>query len=257
MSFSQTTFIGANCPRCQRKLTILLHRQEPATALAICYHCRQTYDFKGQVLPKLTKNSLDQAQKKALAAFVEALPEPAVYKGPGSQLRLDDQQHYRRQWLSLAAYEKQFGEALGHTPIDLRSDLTCCKWCGQTLPSGRRSFCKDSCSRNYSKVTFTKRTTPSLPYRIACRDRFFCQATGADLALYNRFHQRIPASNGLLTIHHLVPVSQQGTDHESNLLTLSVAAHQAYHAGDPAIMNIIDEIKARRWDDHPQQMQYS
>lgn len=246
MSYFQTTFIGANCPKCQRKLTIILNEQQPADSLAVCFRCKQVIDLTGQKIPQIKDKQLAPQQRSELAKFVTALPDQGVYKGPGSQLRLQKDQSYQRHWLSLAAYEKQFGEKLGYNAIDLRPDKSRCKWCGKALPTGRRSFCKDSCSRNYSKATFTKRTTPSLPYRIACRDSFICQATGEDLAQHNRFEQRIPTSNGHLTIHHLVPVAAKGTDHESNLLTLSDGAHLAYHSGDPVIVAKVEAIKAER-----------
>lgn len=256
MSYIQTTYPGTNCPKCQRKLTLLVDPETHQETLAICFKCKQISDLANHALPKEKKLTLSEEKQSKLQKFVALLPDPSTYKGAGSQLRLTADQTYQRSWLSLREYEKQFGESLGFAPVDLRQDKTCCKWCGKPLPAGRRSFCKDSCSRNYSKATFTKRTTPAVPYRIACRDDFTCQGTGADLAIYNRFGQRIPASNGTLVIHHLIPVSENGTDHERNLLTLSQQTHVAYHSREKEIVTIIDAIKAERFKTHGEVMAY-
>ncbi|MFM2490509.1 hypothetical protein ABW365_24160 [Enterococcus avium] len=194
-------------------------------------------------------------EKTALARLVQALPEKHLYIGKGSQLRQKDFS-YQRSWLSLAEYERQFGEALGFNQCDLRESAASCKWCGQRLPKGRRSFCKDSCSRNYSKATFTKRHIASLPYRIACRDQFFCQISGADLARYNRHGIRLPVSNGEMAIHHLIYVSQNGTDHEQNLLTVSAEVHRAYHSGDTEIVALVHKIRDQRLGKFDEKMQF-
>ncbi|MGG5368819.1 hypothetical protein [Enterococcus sp. AZ196] len=256
MTYKRVKMMGANCPTCQRKLDILL-KDGFQEIVCVCFRCRAVYAFDGQELQKLSNKRPPTVQEKAtLDALVQALPEKHYYKGQGSQLR-QNEFGYQRNWLSLAEYERQFGEALSFNQCDLRPDASSCKWCGQALPKGRRSFCKDSCSRNYSQATFTKRHMPSLPYRIACRDRFFCQISGADLAQYNRHGIRIPASKGELAIHHLIFVSNNGTDHEQNLLTVSAEVHRAYHAGDAEITAIIHRIRDQRLEKFGEKMQFS
>lgn len=255
MSYKRVKMVGANCPSCQRKLEILL-KDGSQEALCICFRCRGIYTFDGQELHKLPNGKhANNQEKTALAGLVQALPEKHHYMGKGSQLRQKDF-GYQRSWLSLAEYERQFGEALGFNQCDLRESAANCKWCGQRLPKGRRSFCKDSCSRNYSKATFTKRHMASLPYRIACRDQFFCQISGADLAQYNRHGIRIPASNGDLAIHHLIYVSQNGTDYEQNLLTVSAEVHRAYHSSDAEIVALVHKIRDQRLEKFGGKMQF-
>lgn len=246
MSFIQTSYPGAVCPACRRKLTFLLQEDSTSESLAICFHCKSVTALTGDSPKKTTASTLTAPQQALLRSFVETLPEPDTYKGRGSQLRQKEDESFRRRWLSLAEYERQFGETLAFGTPDLRTAAATCKWCSKALPPGRRSFCKDSCSRNYTKATFTKRSTPAVPYRIACRDGFYCGVTGIDLAWHNRFDQRIPANNGEMAIHHLIPVSKQGTDHEANLITLSRSAHLAYHRGDSVVTAKLEQLLAER-----------
>lgn len=256
MSYKRVKMLGANCPNCQKKLEILL-KDSSQEVLCMCFRCREIYLFDGQAIQRMPAGKAATKQEKnGLAGLVQALPEKDHYKGRGSQLR-QQAFGYQRSWLSLAEYERQFGEEIGFNQCDLRDDSASCKWCGQILPKGRRSFCKDSCSRNYSKATFTKRHMASLPYRIACRDRFFCQISGADLAQYNRHGIRIPASNGDMAIHHLVYVSQNGTDYEQNLLTVSSEIHRAYHAGDAKTVARVHEIRDQRLEKFVGRMQFA
>ncbi|WP_086350875.1 hypothetical protein [Candidatus Enterococcus clewellii] len=255
MSYKRVKAVGANCPNCQRKLDILL-TDTAHTALCMCFRCRAVYTFDGQEVKKLSVSKQTALQEKELLhRLVQALPEKHSYKGQGSQLR-QQEWGFQRSWLSLAEYERQFGEALGFNACDLRKEKQTCKWCGNRLPQGRRSFCKDSCSRNYSQATFTKRHMGSVPYRIACRDRFYCRISGEDLAQYNRHGVRIPASNGELAIHHLIFVSQNGTDHEQNLLTVSAEIHKAYHSGDPTVVEAIHTIREEQLKQYADKMQF-
>lgn len=255
MVYKRVKAVGANCPDCQRKLDIVL-TDTAEEVLCMCFRCRSVYAFDGQELKKLSLSKQNTAQEEErLQALVQVLPEKHSYKGKGSQLRQRDW-GFQRSWLSLAEYERQFGEALGFQSCDLRKMKQTCKWCSKELPQGRRSFCKDSCSRNYSQATFTKRHMASVPYRIACRDRFYCRVSGEDLAQYNRHGVRIPASNGELAIHHLIFVSQNGTDHETNLLTVSAEIHKAYHSGDPVVVAQVNEIRDKQLKDHAANMQF-
>ncbi len=255
MSYKRVKAVGANCPSCQRKLEVLF----PETGqelVCLCFRCRTIYRLEDQMLKKISLSKSTTAEEnKLLAKLVQALPEKHSYKGKGSQLRKNDW-GFQRSWLSLAEYERQFGEALGYNQCDLREAATICKWCGKELPQGRRSFCRDSCSRNYSQATFTKRHMASLPYRIACRDRFFCQISGEDLAQYNRHGMRIPASDGELAIHHLIFVSQNGTDYEQNLLTVSAEVHKAYHSGDSETVEKVHTIREMRLKEYGAKMQF-
>ncbi|MEO1768631.1 hypothetical protein [Candidatus Enterococcus ferrettii] len=256
MTYKRIKPIGAYCPNCQRRLEILLSNNRQSN-LCLCFRCQTVYEINDSTLQKLiVSKPVSKSEKQQLINVIQTLPEKYQYKGQGSQLRKTDA-GFQRSWLSLAAYEQQFGETLGYNHCDLRKSSNSCKWCGSDLPKGRRSFCKDSCSRNYSKATFTKRHMASLPYRIACRDRFYCQISGEDLAQNNRYNQRIPASNGNLAIHHLIFVSENGTDYEQNLLTLSAEVHRDYHAGDTVIAAKIHEIRDHRSSEYSAKMFFS
>lgn len=170
------------------------------------------------------------------------------YKGQGSQLRYDTEKEiYIRRWLSLYEYEEVFQEKLPDDCYtnDFRKDVTICKWCGEKLPNKRRkSFCCKSCSDSYGKSTVWDRGMSALPYKIACRDLFFCRATGEDLAYTNKYGMRLPCcSTQKLAIHHLVLVSEGGTDHESNLITVSSEVHKDYHKGISYAVEIINKIR--------------
>lgn len=255
MTYKRIKPVGAYCPDCQRKLEILLEDNGQKN-LCICFRCRTIYTTNEANLQKIpVSKQITEAEKEQVTQLIQNLPEKYHYKGQGSQLRKTNQ-GFQRSWLSLAAYEQQFGEALGYNQCDLRLIPNSCKWCGSKLPKERRSFCKDSCSRNYSKATFTKRHMASLPYRIACRDRFYCQISGEDLAQINRHDQRIPANNRNLAIHHLVFVTDNGTDYEQNLLTLSAEVHRAYHAGDKTIANEIHKIRDQRLEEYAAKMSF-
>lgn len=256
MNYKRIRPVGACCPDCQQKLEFLLEDSGQKN-LCICFRCRTIYEINETNLQKLPiSKQVTEAEKEQVAQLIQTLPEKYHYKGQGSQLR-ETTNGFQRSWLSLAAYEQQFGEVLGYNQCDLRLIPNSCKWCGSKLPGGRRSFCKDSCSRNYSQATFTKRHMASLPYRIACRDRFYCQISREDLAQVNRHGQRIPASNGNLAIHHLLFVAENGTDYEQNLLTLSTKVHRAYHAGDKAIANKVHKIRDQRIEEYAAKMSFT
>ncbi|WP_265457272.1 hypothetical protein [Enterococcus sp. HY326] len=255
MTYKRLKMPGVNCPRCNRKLEIL-YADSAAVSFCLCFSCRKFYEYQSEMLTALAPaQPANAAEKLALKNLPQAFPKKANFLGQGSQLRQLGE-GYQRRWLSLAEYERQFGESLRFTPCDLRIDQTLCKWCGGPLPKGRKSFCKDSCSRNYSKATFSQRSMASLPYQIACRDKFFCQVSHEDLAQYNRHQQRVPASNGNLAVHHLFFVSEKGTDHEKNLLTVSAEIHRRYHSGDVEIVEKIAAIKEERRQNDEQVMHF-
>jgi len=174
------------------------------------------------------------------------------YKSMGSQLRFDSQKDkYVRRWLSLYEYEDVFGEKLPDECYqnDLRSKEKTCKWCGQTLEGRRYSFCSDTCSKRYGKVCVWERGMAALPYKIAVRDKFYCRVTGEDLAYYNGHGIRIPTSNRNIEIHHLILISQGGSDHESNLITISKEVHKLYHSGNLIVIELINKIIEEQYNE--------
>ncbi|EUJ33692.1 HNH endonuclease [Listeria floridensis FSL S10-1187] len=242
MGYERIKIMGANCPTCSRRLELLVARGKDEPNFAICFKCKSVIQL-GQGSIPLKTSGIDRELRSAAKKAAELLPSKYHYKAKGSALRYQAaSETYERRWLSLSEYEKIFGETLAFS-TDFRSNPNLCKWCGSELPAGRRSFCADKCSRNYSRVTFQKRGMSTVPYRIALRDKFYCCATGADLALTNRHHIRIPASGAELAIHHLIFVSEGGSDHASNLITLSKQAHLDFHSGKPKIVERVEAIK--------------
>lgn len=248
MSYHRFKLPKAQCPKCSRKVELLFSEDtSELPQFYICFKCKTVVQFGVGELPANEFTAFSAKRKKTIQTIVEEIPDKYNYKAKGSQLRLEEKTDtYTRRWLSLSAYEKAFGEAVGFETIDFREDPTVCKWCNQPLEGRRRAFCSDRCSRNYGKATFFKRGISTLPYRIASRDRFYCRVTGADLAITNRFGVRIPASNQQVEIHHLVFVSEGGSDHEANLLTVSKQVHKDYHTGVAYAVQAIDQIRAEQ-----------
>lgn len=242
---------GAYCPTCSRKVELLFPESEEMEheSFYICFKCKKISQIGVGELAKsegFVKFKTKERQAEVKTTIAE-IPDKYLYKTKGSQLRYNpDTAGFSRRWLSLAEYEKQFGESLGYGKIDFRHDQTECKWCGKPLEAPRRSFCADKCSRAYSKATYFGRGVSALPYRIACRDGFYCRGTQVDLAVTNRYGIRIPVSNKEAEIHHLILVSEGGSDHEANLITISKTLHRDYHAGKTYAKSIIDQIKAEQ-----------
>lgn len=59
-----------------------------------------------------------------------------------------------------------------------------------------------------------------------------------------------------MAIHHLIYVSQNGTDYEQNLLTVSAEVHRAYHSGDTEIVALVDKIRDQRLGKFGEKMQF-
>lgn len=253
MTYYRFKSLKAYCPTCSRKLD-LLFPEDSGAEFYICFKCRTITQFnEGALTVSNSLSAFKPARKKEINKVLDSLPSKFQYKAKGSQLRLTGQT-YTRQWLGIREYRIAFDSEPPSASLDLRLELDTCKWCASKLSGARRSFCSDRCSRAYTKATFRNRTMAALPYRIACRDRFFCRVTGEDLALRNKFGVRIPASNGQLEVHHLIFVSEGGSDHESNLVTLSRDTHQDYHRGLDYALESIDEIKAQQLIKHQHQM---
>ncbi|MBO0474133.1 hypothetical protein IGL98_000049 [Enterococcus sp. DIV0840] len=248
MTYHRFKLPKAYCPKCSKKVELLFSEESSKMPqFYICFKCKTVGQFGVGELSANDFSDFSAARKKEIQEIVEEIPDKYIYKAQGSQLRLEEKTDtYKRRWLSLYEYEKAFGEKLGFESIDFREDTGLCKWCNQPLEGRRRSFCSDRCSRNYGKATFFKRGISTLPYRIASRDRFYCRVTGEDLAVTNRFGVRIPASDHQVEIHHLVFVSAGGSDHESNLLTVSKQVHKDYHMGVLYAVKAIEEIKEQQ-----------
>jgi 5-methylcytosine-specific restriction protein A len=112
---------------------------------------------------------------------------------------------------------------------DYRKDLNTCKWCGKPLKNKRQwSYCCEDCKVKFQGFTVWGRGTCPLPYRILCRDNFICMDCGQHLAYKNEHGMYIPSDTGL-EVHHIELVSNGGSDHQSNLITLCKNCHKDRH----------------------------
>ncbi len=112
-----------------------------------------------------------------------------------------------------------------------------CRWCGEEVPKGRRTFCGDSCVREWRL-----RTDPGYSReQVLARDRGVCAVCGLDTIEFYRRFQRLPAwkrdeLRQHLDIHphrrsfwdsdHIRPVAEGGGECDlSNLRTLCLWCH--------------------------------
>lgn len=49
------------------------------------------------------------------------------------------------------------------------------------------------------------------------------------MAYENEYGVMIPAGNGRIDVHHIVPISKGGGDEPSNLITLCAECHKEWH----------------------------
>ena len=108
-------------------------------------------------------------------------------------------------------------------------DDGCCQWCGKQITNKRRkSFCCEDCSIEFHRIVTWGRTRGAYSNYIVWRDNLTCQDCGKFLAIQNEFGVYIPAENGA-EVHHILPVSQGGTDNPNNLITLCKDCHKLRH----------------------------
>ncbi len=108
------------------------------------------------------------------------------------------------------------------------ADVGQCEWCGQALSGKQTSFCTDKCRRMFTNLTVWK-SRGGYAQHILRRDGFACQDCGDFHALENRHGIYVPSSDGELDIHHILPISEGGTDCPENLVTLCKECHRTRH----------------------------
>jgi len=134
----------------------------------------------------------------------------------------------RRPWISLWRYEADYG-SLDYAVPDTRTDPRSCLWCHGALPNKRRkTFCCSKHEREWQKRYVFNRNRGPVAWRILCRDNFACKDCGEAMRFTNEHGVEMPTPAGL-DVHHIVPVSGGGTDHEGNLVTMCKACHLARH----------------------------
>lgn len=147
----------------------------------------------------------------------------------------------RREWSSITRYQSMYPNDDIFYPVpDYRVGEAICKWCGKPLPEGKKSYCSVECRLEFGKVVNLERGA-LLPYLILCRDKFVCQTCGKDMALINKHDMKIPIARVSETpdkdgvcrseaeVHHIIPIEDNGTDHQSNLSTRCQHCHKQEH----------------------------
>lgn len=105
-----------------------------------------------------------------------------------------------------------------------------CRWCGNRIKSGRRSmFCGDKCAKKYDNKTVFQSGYGAYKRRVLIRDDFTCRDCGKFMAYENEYGVMVPAGNGRIDVHHIVPISEGGGDEPSNLVTLCAECHKERH----------------------------
>ncbi len=104
-----------------------------------------------------------------------------------------------------------------------------CAWCGRSLASDNASgFCNKKCAGMY-RVNTTKSGENSYRLSLLYRDRFTCKKCGQKHSVINKYNIELPASDGLLDLHHIVPKAKGGSDDPSNLVTWCRSCHELWH----------------------------
>lgn len=106
-----------------------------------------------------------------------------------------------------------------------------CEWCGNPLPKRRKSCCCKECDGRFNSETNPAWGKAGGGYKnhIMRRDNYTCQRCGEFHALINENGIPLPASDGLLDVHHKIPVCEGGDDSPGNLITLCRKCHKEIH----------------------------
>ena len=135
----------------------------------------------------------------------------------------------RRRFISLSEAVKTYGsEKVDYFAPRFEKDGQC-PWCGGEVKNKRRRFCSDDCRHWFENVTVWNRGRDPYSLRIIYRDNFTCQDCGEFRAMINEHGMTIPIDNGL-EVHHILPVSEGGSDDPANLITLCKECHRKRHS---------------------------
>ena len=111
-----------------------------------------------------------------------------------------------------------------------------CEWCGGIIKNKRRkSCCCAECDKKFkiavSSVMYVN-TGSASGYRnhIFRRDDYTCQICKAPHRKVNEYGIDLPTTDGKLDLHHIIPVSEGGTDAPDNLTTLCRDCHKNIHS---------------------------
>lgn len=117
-------------------------------------------------------------------------------------------------------YETQIRELHEHCERHVEADLVA-KAVGCSVSYARRfsyESCRGAFEKEWSKSTQREKVSPGTRTRIIHRDADACLRCGLE-------------DIDELEVHHILPVSQGGTNEDSNLATLCAQCHREAHAG--------------------------
>ncbi len=109
------------------------------------------------------------------------------------------------------------------------TDKGICKWCGRNIEKSL-DFCNKKCEKDYKfTIKWATRNTNIYRDNILRRDNYTCQNCGAPHMMINEHGIKIPVSDGMLQVHHIIPRAKGGSDNPKNLITWCKECHDAYH----------------------------
>lgn len=141
-----------------------------------------------------------------------------------------------RKLMSLSDAQKQYGVSKTTFVRPRYVPEGVCEWCGSIIMNKRRtSCCCPECSQKFAIATSSvmyANTGSASGYRnhIFRRDDYTCQCCKAPHREINENGIPLPTTDGLLELHHIIPVSQGGMDNPENLITLCRDCHKAVHS---------------------------
>ena len=117
-----------------------------------------------------------------------------------------------------------------------------CEWCGKLLPKRQTSCCCQNCTRAFNKATNGAWGNSIGGYRnhIMRRDNYTCQICGEFHALINVYGITVPTTDGMLDVHHIIPVNEGGDDSPKNLIEIIADKTHCFSYGDTAAIQIFD-----------------
>lgn len=105
-----------------------------------------------------------------------------------------------------------------------------CIWCGNPLPSRRRSYCSDAC-RDARWHKYWSDATETAKKAVGYRPMMWPAIAAEQIRLYPSCSRCGSVQN--LEAHHIRPLHSGGSNELSNLITLCHDCHRAQHKSKP------------------------
>lgn len=137
--------------------------------------------------------------------------------------------------INLSTAQKRYGTQNTTFPRPRYVPEGICEWCGRPIENRRRkSCCSEACTEQFLRATspvMYVNTGSAGGYRnhMFRRDDYTCQMCHTEHRLINEHGIPLPTTDGQLDLHHIIPVSEGGTDAPDNLMTLCRDCHRKLH----------------------------